>query len=97
MNVLSALLRLITVTVFNFTHPPVLLHIPRTRLSPVGCRVFSHGFRPLSMPGLTSFSSDRHPLWAPSHRTSGRFFLQNESPAILSVLPPLLVFVVRLS
>ena len=48
-NVSRALLRLISATVFNFAHPPVLsallqilsLQIPRTSLSTVGSRAFS--------------------------------------------------------
>ena len=92
-NVSHALLRLISVTVFNFTHSPVLSAllltlsasiIPHTRLFTVGSRAF---FFPVHLHGMTfPFLSDRYPLWTHSGQTLRHFFSQHYRPAMFSVL-----------
>ena len=78
MNVSRELFRLISVTVFNFTHRPVLsalflilsasAEIPRTRLSPL--LVPAPFLSSVHLHGMTfPFLSDRNPLWTPSSLT----------------------------
>ena len=91
MNILRALFRFISVTVFSThsTHSCTLrstsdnlsLQIPRTRLL-VPAPFLSWS---LSVELLSSFPSDRNPLWTPD-QASRHFFFQNNRPATSSVL-----------
>ena len=91
-NVSLPLLRLISVTVFKFTLPPVLsalllilslsLRIPHNRLSTVDSQSFSV-FGPSTWNDLP-FLSDRTPVWTPSNQTSRHVFFQNNTLASFS-------------
>ena len=91
-NVWRTLTCLISVTVFNFTHPPVLSAL----LLILSASRFLAPDSPLLVPapflflvhrhGMTfPFLSDRNSLWTASSHTSGRFFFHNTRPAMFSL------------
>ena len=92
-NVSHALLRLISVTVFNFTHSPALsallltlsasrFHSPDFSLLVPAPFLFSVHLHGMTFP----FLSDRNPLWTHSGQTLRHFFSQHYRPAMFSVL-----------
>ena len=91
-NISRALFRLISVTVFNFTHPTVLsallLILSASRfLAPdsplLGPAPFQFSVHLHEMTFL--FLSDRNPPWTHSNVTQKCFFSQNCKPAMFSV------------
>ena len=91
-NVLRALLRLFSLHVFNFTHPPVL----SAQLLTLSASRFLAPDSPLLVPelflssvhlhGMTfPFLSDRNPLWTHSSVTQNISFSKTIDPSLFSV------------